>query len=473
MGRGRSRLRVVAMVAIASCLMAPAFGAAATRDVSPSFVTAFKVDPSAYGVTITLNTARASIVRVAYGSAAPVLWTAPDGPDTSHVFKIHALAPDTSYVAQVTITPLIGKSKTQAVSFLTDAFPLHPVASTANGAVMMNGEPFFPVMSLGTCDWEAPTVDAAGVNLVIANGNRCGGGSSLADQLHWIGRSAFSAGAFDPTVEKSNGVVGWYLSDEPDGYGISPDQLFSPTYSTSKLRILNLTEHVARQAAPLPSVARGAYAQYMAKADLIGFDSYPLQAHCDRNFLGTVYNYAADVAAQAAPKPTFEWIEVGGMEFCANNPQTAITPQTVHNEIWQAIAAGSHGIGIFPTDFAPAVGSQLAADTAKIAALSPALLSPAIPVTVTQPDNVPGIGFHPSGSQVKASARVYNGATYILVINASYSAAQADFKLPGLGNSVMNTYDGPAGTVQAKDDSFSLSLEPLGVRIFVVPPDDL
>lgn len=422
-------------------------------------VSGFSVNPSSYGVKISLNTSKPALVRVSYGADAPVIWSAPDGPDLAHLFKIHGLAPDTNYTAWVSIIPLSGPSKTQTVSFHTDAYPLHPKASIGGGDVLMNGEPFFPIMSLATCVWDSKEVYRAGVNLVITD-NTCGGLDGL---ISWNRGNAFSAGSYNSSLAGGDGVVGWYLGDEPDGRMVFPEDVSTPPVSDSRINILTLTEHVARQAARLEWERPGMYADYIKKADFIGFDAYPLQSHCSRDYLGTVYDYQADVAAQAAPKPTFQWIEVGGMEFCPGNEPTTITPQTVHNEIWQAIAGGAHGLGIFPTTFIPSVGDQLAIDTKTISALSPVILSPTVPVQLTQKSRV-----------VKASARVYNGATYIIIANASFDKASADVKLPGLGSVALSSYGGtPSDTVQTKDDSFSVSLDPLGVKIFILAPNDM
>lgn len=489
------RVRVALLVVLGiACLAIPSFASAqrtadgsahsakktrslqSAKTAKDNFITSFKVTPSAYGVRIDVATASATIARVAYGVGQPIIWTAPDGPSTTHTFKIHALTPATTYTALVTVTPLTGNPLSQTVNFTTSSFPTHPIASTAWGDVTMNGEPFFPIYSLGTCPWDAQDDYNAGVNVIINAGPDQCKDKGLASQVNWIGHNSFSVGAYDPGLSNASGVVGWYIADEPDGHGIPPSQLPQVPWSPSKLRIITLTEHfTGNNLFPWNTIAD--INAYMGMADVIGFDSYPLQGKCDRAFLGTVYDYEQSLVAAAGAKPTFEWIEVGGMEKCAGDPNLQVTPQVVHNEVWQSIAAGAHGLGIFPaSDISSDNINQLTHDTNEIAALSPALLSPVVPVKVDLTAGAPlgTNGFIPDGGgPIHASARIYNGATYIIVTNAGFTPAAATITLPGLGNSTLNTYDGPAGTVQASSDAFNVSLEPLGVRIYVVQPDDL
>ncbi|MGG7380231.1 hypothetical protein ACQ7B2_16255, partial [Escherichia coli] len=69
-----------------------------------------------------------------------------------------------------------------------------------------------------------------------------------------------------------------------------------------------LTSHFASMAAPLPA-GRGMYPGLIARADVVGFDLYPLQELCRPEFLPAVFDAQAELVPLAWPRPTFQWIE--------------------------------------------------------------------------------------------------------------------------------------------------------------------
>ena len=74
------------------------------------------------------------------------------------------------------------------------------------------------------------------------------------------------------------------------------------------------------------------------------------------------------------------------------------------------------------------------------------------------------------GSSVKAGAREHNGAVYVIAVNASRTTpASATITVPAVGNRPLRSLDG-AHALTAKGGSFTDSLGPLEVRVYVASP---
>ena len=142
-----------------------------------------------------------------------------------------------------------------------------------------------------------------------------------------------------------------------------------------------------------------------------------------------------------------------------SDPRLDPTPATVRAETWLAIAAGAHAIGYFPNDWSPEVAAEIAREKREIDTLVPALTQPALSANA-------------SGSSVRVGARELNGAVYVIVVNASRNPASATVVVPALGDRTLLTLDG-TGSVSASAGSFTDSLGPLEVHLYVAPPTAL
>ena len=95
---------------------------------------------------------------------------------------------------------------------------------------------------------------------------------------------------------------------------------------------------------------------------------------------------------------------------CGTSPGVAITPATIRTESWLALAAGAHGLGFFPPDWNNGAVSVISGISTRIRQLEPALLQPAQPVSVE------------GGPDVRAAARSYHDAVYVIAVNAGTTA---------------------------------------------------
>ena len=321
-------------------------------------------------------------------------------------------------------------------------------AEVRDGRLVIDGRPFFPIMSWGECTDGFETSLAVGTNLYAAN--RCGG---LEAQLPALGDRALSAAVVGEPVPDRNAVIGVFYPDEPDGQGLTAETM--PTIQRSAgVRFLTLTSHFYSWAAPLPQ-GRGMYPGLVAKADMVGFDLYPLTYWCRPERLVDVYFSQRELVAFARGKPTFQWIEAAGM-ICPHEGPNAVTPATVRAESWLAIAGGAKGLGFFPpAAWTGDVGEAIADVTSTVRELGPALTAPEAEARV-----------EPADGLVKAGARRDGDGLVIVAANAGYEPAQATITVPGLNGRPLSIVATGRG-VQPDGDSFTERFPPLGVRVLV------
>ena len=378
---------------------------------------------SAYGATISWSTPTAATGSVNWGPSGmvPLLWTGAQPSAVTQSVHLEGLAAATRYTATIEAHAADGSTATADVTFTTAAVPSAPRGTVADGTLLVDGDPTFPLLSWEECpDRWAPDI-ADGIDLF--GGNPCTG---LANLVAGVAGRALVAGTTDDTPGAS-GTVGWFYPDEADARGYTADTLPAP--GGGGPRFLTLTAHFAAGAATLPQGA-SVYPGLIARADVVGFDLYPLQELCRPDLLPAVYDAQAQLVQLAWPRPTFQWIEDRQMK-CGDT----VTPATIRVESWLAIAAGAHALGFFPADWHAPVGPAIHGIARRIRQLEPALLRPAIPVAVA------------GSPAVRAGARRLNGAVYLIVVNTGSAPAHV-------------TLDGER----------RVALAPLSVQILVTPP---
>ncbi len=403
---------------------------------------------SSYSASVAWTTSEPSTGTVQWGplGVEPVLWDAADALATRHEIALSGLASSTTYHVTIVAGSAALETARTELSFTTAPAPQKVGGAVRDGVLLVNGDPFFPLISWQQCpvQWQ-PSLDV-GINL-FAVGSPCASPSGALDALK--GRALVAGADGEPTVP---GVLGSFYPDEADARGLTGTTL--PALPAG-VRFLTITAHFASQAAPLPS-GRGMYPGLIAAADIIGFDLYPLQELCRPDLVPLVFDAQQELEALAPGKPTFQWIEARGMR-CGSANGASISPATIRAESWLSLAAGAHGLAFFPPDwdvFAPPVITNIAA---RIRQLEPALLQPVQPVRVE------------ASAGVRASARLYHGAVYVIAVNGGTVATDVRLTVPGLANRTLLALGGPR-TLNAHADAFTDRLGPLGVRIYVAPP---
>jgi hypothetical protein len=266
------------------------------------------------------------------------------------------------------------------------------------------------------------------------------------------------------------GEAGWYLPDEPDGWGLAPEQMpqLPPPAVTGRLRVLNISQHFFSGQASLNDHSdRNDYKRFAALADLVGFDMYPIVKFCGRIPLIDLFRAQRELMTTYAPgKPTFQWIETGAMTGeCATR---TVTPAIANAETWLAIAGGACGIGYFTSswtgalwnrwDLAPGIEGQLGKTTAQIRALAPALCGEYGDVTV------------PWDSDVAASSRALNGALYVIAVNATDVQKTIPFRVAQLAGRKLSVIGESRTITPAKNVFFRDTFAPYQVHVYVAAP---
>ena len=327
--------------------------------------------------------------------------------------------------------------------------PASPIASIANGAILLNGQPFFPLLVVAQCPSGYAESLAAGISLYA--GSDC---ADIADQTAALGGRAFSLTNPNEEGIGGDGVIGWYYPDEADAKGYTGAQLpaFPTLAQTGRLRVLTLTNHFYSRTAPLPA-GRGVYPGLIAKSDVVGFDLYPLQELCRASWLPDVAVAQQELVRLAGGRPTFQWIEA--QSWRCRRWKLLVTPETVRAESWLSVVGGARGIGFFPADWDPAVTPAITAIGKEVSALGGALLAPALSATGSGP--------------VLAAGRSLGGALYVFAVNPTRTGLRATVTMPGLAGRTGSVLE-EGRTVTASGDAFADDFGPLAVHLYVFPP---
>jgi len=318
----------------------------------------------------------------------------------------------------------------------------------SSSPLRVNGNAVFPRMVWRQCPTYYPTSIGAGINLFL--GVSCTGTAEQFDAL--FGRAMSTVDAHTPHVS-GPGQVGWHLQDEADVSVGHASRLPQPK-GAGRVKFLTLTDHFSQRAAPPPN-GKEIYPAFFDSADVIGFDTYPVEVRCRLDLIDNVYWMQRELIALTHGKPTFQWIEAGPMEHCRYNQDP--TPEVVRAETWLAVAGGARGIGYFPDYWAEDIRNEVRLTNREILALAPALLAPVARANWS------------AESPVRVGARRYNGATYVVAANTSTSPTTAAFTVPGLGGRSLRVFrDGRI--VRPLGDLVTDKLPGLGVAVYVVAP---
>jgi hypothetical protein len=390
--------------------------------------------------------------RVAYGAGGLYLWSAREtAPTTSHSIELHDLAPATTYTY---------RAGTTTGTFATAPLPATARFGVSGTHVTLDQSLFFPVLSYEQCADTVGRALAVGVNTFV--------------QVPYTG-CAQSARVSPPYVLSDDYAAssgnGWYLPDEPDGWGIPPERMpvLPPVAETGRLRVLNVTQHFYSGQAPVNDhFDRNDYRRFAAFADVVGFDMYPVVKFCGRVPLLDVFRAQRELMTLYAPgKPTFQWIETSRMT--GECPTIPITPAIVNAEAWLAAAGGACGIGLFTNswtgalwnrwDFDAGVEQQLPITVVRLQRLAPALCTGSYGDVVV-----------PWDGGVAASSRSLNGALYVVAVNTNPRPVAVPFRVDALGGRRLDVMDENRTIVPAKKVFFRDRFAPYEVHVYVAAP---
>lgn len=347
------------------------------------------------------------------------------------------------------------------------------VTITPAGAVAVDGRPTFLIGAGWLSPESVPQALALGVNTFLS---RRPGRREL-ELVRAVGRRGFvvpdftATGPHDGLPQFFDGI-GWVLEDEPDGNDLPAADLPDPgdVAQLGKALFLTLSPAFLR-----PGVSPERYAPYLARANVVLTDPYPLAHGCADPAVATLgvdYEAALALGALAGGRPTAigEWIETGPIEgYCGADP---VSPEQASAEAWAAVAGGAKVIAWFThswrngveneLDLTPAMAAAIAATDAELQRDAPILLAARQPGIDARPDD-----------PIKVGLFLRGGRAYLLAVNVSAAAVSlADdpaaaawrSQLPGLaGQSVAELTTGRSAAAETILDD---TLPPFGHRLY-------
>jgi hypothetical protein len=407
--------------------------------------------------SITWKTNLPAQTQAAFGLDAPTIWSQPSADSlVEHQTVLTGLEFSTTYQVYLHAVDEWNRAQTSTVSITTQPMGSRSIATTNGGQIVVDDRPFFPTAVWAQCsDGFGSSIDD-GINLFMGEG--CSKDDT--DLPSRLDGRAYSIVNADNAGADGQGVIGWYYPDEWDAFLQSTvtrkelDKSIPPPHP-GRISFLTLTNHFYSLATPLPQ-GKGMYPLLMSIPDVVGFDLYPLQVWC-RPAFGDVMDAQRELHTTSGGKPTFQWIEAAPMEQrCKEEKQLDPTPATVRAETWLAIAGGAAAIGYFPNRWSAPIGDEITRTNREIKALSQALLAPAANAT----SDVPA---------VRVSARILNGATYVIAVNTTQSSLQAKFTVDGIAGRSPVVFGG-GKVVGADDQGFTDNFGPLAARVYIIPP---
>jgi hypothetical protein len=357
------------------------------------------------------------------------------------------------------------------------------VTTDANGAVLVDGTPFLPIMSWLQCPGNIAHQASLGINTFVGDG--CGGAASA----YLDACSAQGAwGVMSPddtSVAGHAALLGWIFGDEPDlqGNQVEPATLLTQyqaleTTDPHHPTFLTLTSGFYSEDSPPDWMGgdRSRYTGYCQATDLVGFDIYPVYGWCRPDWLYKVGAAQAELATTYAPgKATYQWIEAvktSGQwcDIAARGADDGPYPEEIRNEVWQALVHGATAVGYFTHSWecpgysqfclSAAQETELTRTNAQLTALTRPLLASAYYGGVT----VVVAG----GGKVDAMVRGHGGKLYVFAVSLEPTAKMVTLTLPFMPPTfAVQVYD-ESRTLAASGTAFVDTFDPLGVHIYVI-----
>jgi len=273
--------------------------------------------------------------------------------------------------------------------------PVEPIKTVEIGKyreLVVNGKPFFPIMSWAQSGRRYQMLAGLGFNTHA--GDR-------ADVEAAKAAGCYVVTSFDPSLTGNPQVLAWIHGDEPDmpqGRGAdakprrSPEEIiaiYRQIKEADRTRpvFVTFTACFMKEDGRFPAeVKEKVYPEFVKGCDVAGFDIYPIYGSGYASHLDWVAKGVSQLRAIAGEgRPLYAWIETGkGSRWMTYEKQPDVLPVHTRAEVWMAIIRGATGIGYFThawrpsfTEFAPTpeMQAELKRLNTQIARLAPAILA--------------------------------------------------------------------------------------------------
>ncbi len=328
-----------------------------------------------------------------------------------------------------------------------------------NHEILVNGKPFFPIMSWAQSESNYSLLKSLGMNTHAG-----AKGPVVAKQT-----GCYAIPSYNTGIIENGHILAWIYDDEPDmpsGKGVDAEPKQTPQQVTdrcdtirsnypNRLIFMTFTGHFTVEVSTYPEDVRETiYPQYVNNSDVVGFDIYPIYGSGYASHLDWVGSGVSQLCDLAGPKPVYAWIETGkGSRWMTYEKQPDVLPVHTRNEVWQAITNGATAIGYFThawkpsfTEFAPTLEMQteLKRLNTQVSRLSSAILAAPANKNISMT-----LG---NGLSCNYKATIYKDALYIFSVNmdlgeGAQTAKQFDPIYPRGGKAIFTVEGLKTGTV--------------------------
>ncbi|HUI94057.1 MAG TPA: hypothetical protein VLX68_17595 [Chitinivibrionales bacterium] len=360
-----------------------------------------------------------------------------------------------------------------------------------NKEVLLDGKPFFPIMTWLQNASRIATEKTYGINTFVGQGDNS---TALAYCNEAQAQGVYAVPSWNApeiaSVKAHPAMLGWVFGDEPDLQGNNiPPSAIKLQYDSIKaadsdhITFLTITSGFYSGDA-LPAWMNGSdsmYYSYPKFTDVIGFDYYPVYGWCRPDWIYKVGGSQDELVSKycKGTKSTYQWIECVATsgQWCsipARGTDDGPYPYEVKDEVWLAIVKGANSIGYFTHSWKCPGYSQCCVSDSQIAmlkqvngqitALTSVLCGADSKAAVTVQTN------DPKGS-IAFRVKEYNGSLYIFAVDVieitgAKDTQQVTVTVPGLQGPV-TVYD-EERTITPNGTSFSdtfLKINPVHIYV--------
>ncbi|MBI3855325.1 MAG: hypothetical protein HY293_06505 [Planctomycetes bacterium] len=357
--------------------------------------------------------------------------------------------------------------------------PIQKVEIGKNREILVNGKPFFPLMSWAQSPRRFPLLRSLGFNAF------CGGkAKEYCDAAKKAG--GYAMPGFDEALKGHAALLAWTQGDEPDlGFDKGKPRKTAEDVVEAYKRLRgkddtrpvfqNLTScfmESGPDAGKRTRDERKAYYGVLAEgADLFGFDIYPIYGWNKDKDLVWVADGVRDLRELAGPrKPVIAFIETSkGSKWIGADRQKDVKPEHTRAEVWMAILRGATGIAYFThawvpefTEFRPddAMQKELQRLNGQITRLAPVLLGEPAKAKVT-------VSFT-GGLKGDLLAREHEGRIHLFANNLDMDgkSGSATFAVEELKKGTKIEVIDEGRQIAAGDGTFSDEFGPLALHLY-------
>ena len=362
-----------------------------------------------------------------------------------------------------------------------------------DGAVLLDGKPFFPIgmYAVSRYDFNGNDFDnalaglkRAGFNMVHSYGDRFDPDLFAAAAKHGMVQWTSGHGAYNPddswfmdTGRGDGTVLAWYIGDDTS-MNTPPGRLFDRDEAVRMLDGTRITCHADGVRA---SAAKSNYQEYVNYADVFLPEIYPIDGFKDERCVAEVCRDMdrcladiRDYGDGSRPRGVWPILQC----FHGKGWKRYPTPREMYAMSFAAVIHGGNGItwfkygadigergtrysGMFRT---PEDWAAMTNISARIASLAPVLLE-RTPPGQEVPEVVSGPAQDPLGQpSVTVLLKNHAGSSYILAVNASTAAVRARFRTHARAKTCKVAWE--KRRIPVAGGTFEDSFEPFDVHVY-------